>query len=60
LEARYGDGNQIAWLFLALVRAAGIPADPVIPTRDVHFLTRRHEPRSKFHCVVTLDGKDYF
>ncbi len=36
----YGDGLQITWLFLALVRAAGIEADAVlIPTRDRVFFT---------------------
>ena len=32
----YGSAGELTWLFLALARAAGIPADPVlIETRDV-------------------------
>jgi hypothetical protein len=35
-----GDATQITWLFLALVRAAGLEADPVlIPTRDLYFFS---------------------
>jgi hypothetical protein len=60
----YGDGNQIAWLFLALVRAAGIPADPVIvSTRDMHFFNPNvMNPRdlNSNVVVVTLDGKELF
>ena len=60
----YGDGNQIAWLFLALVRAAGIPADPVIvSTRDVHFFNPNVMNPNDLNSnvvVVTLDGKDLF
>jgi len=34
----YADGNQIPWLFLGLVRAAGFDASPVrVSTRDTHF-----------------------
>jgi hypothetical protein len=60
----YGDGNQIAWLFLALVRAAGIPADPVIvSTRDVHFFNANvmnpYDLNSNV-VVVTLDGKELY
>jgi hypothetical protein len=60
----YGNGNQIAWLFLALVRAAGIPADPVIvSTRDVHiFNPNAMNPNDLNSNVVavTLDGKELY
>jgi len=60
----YGNGNQIAWLFLALVRAAGIAADPVIvSTRDVHFFNPNVMNPNDLNSnivVVTLDGKDLF
>ena len=38
----FGDGEQLTWLFLALVRAAGLPADPVlVATRDTYFFVPR-------------------
>ena len=60
----YGDGNQIPWVFLALVRAAGIAADPVIvSSRDVHFFNPNVMNPNDLNSnivVVTLDGKDLF
>ncbi len=60
----YADGNQIAWLFLALVRAAGIPADPVIvSTRDVHFFNVNAMNPNDLNSnvvAVTLDGKELY
>jgi hypothetical protein len=60
----YGDGNQITWLFLALVRAAGIQADPVIvSTRDVRFFDYRVQNPAELNsnvALVTLDGKEMF
>jgi Domain of Unknown Function with PDB structure (DUF3857)/Transglutaminase-like superfamily len=60
----YGDGNQIAWLFLALVRAAGIQADPVIvSTRDVQFfnpgIMNPNDLNSNV-VVVALDGREIY
>lgn len=60
----YGDGNQITWLFLALARAAGVAAEPVIvATRDAHFFNARimnaNDLNSKV-VAVTLDGKEMF
>lgn len=41
-EKGLGDGVQITWLFLALARAAGLPADPVlVATRDTYFFVPR-------------------
>jgi hypothetical protein len=60
----YGDGNQITWLFLALVRAAGIEADPVIvSTRDVHFFNPRVQNPADLNSnvvLVTLNGRQSF
>jgi hypothetical protein len=60
----YGDGNQITWLFLALVRAAGIEADPVIvSTRDVHFFNFRVQNPADLNSnvvLVTLNGRQSF
>ncbi len=60
----YGDGNQITWLFLALVRAAGIQADPVIvATRDVRFFDYRIQNPADLNsnvALVTLHGKEIF
>jgi len=60
----YGDGNQITWLFLALVRAAGIEADPVIvSTRDVRFFNYRIQNPAEINSnvvLVTLNGKEMF
>jgi Domain of Unknown Function with PDB structure (DUF3857)/Transglutaminase-like superfamily len=60
----YGDGNQIAWLFLALVRAAGIQADPVIvSTRDTHFFNARMMNPADLNSnvvIVTLDGQQLY
>ena len=60
----YGDGNQITWLFLALLRAAGIPADPVIvSTRDVRFFNYRIQNPAELNSnvvLVTLNGQEMF
>ena len=60
----YGDGNQITWLFLALVRAAGIQADPVIvSTRDVRFFDYRIQNPADLNSnvvLVTLNGREMF
>jgi hypothetical protein len=60
----YGNGVEIAWLFLALVRAAGIPADPVIvSTRGAHFFHANVMNPNDLNSnvvVVTLDGKELY
>jgi hypothetical protein len=60
----YGDGNQITWLFLALLRAAGIQADPVIvSTRDERFFDYRIQNPAELNSnvvMVTLNGKQMF
>jgi hypothetical protein len=60
----YGDATQINWLFLALAREAGIPADPVqLSTRDRFFF--RPELQNKWQLNTNavrlkLDGFDTF
>lgn len=60
----YGDGNQLAWLFLALVRAAAIEADPVIvSTRDTHFFNANVMNPAGLNSnvvLVTLEGKQLY
>lgn len=57
----YGDGEQITWLYLALARAAGLTADPVlVSTRDRRIF--RPELMNGYHLNtnvvrVMLDGQ---
>jgi hypothetical protein len=60
----YGTAAELTWLFLALVRAAGFEAYPVlISTRDEYFfepkLMHRYELNSNT-VLVKLDGKDLY
>jgi len=59
-----GDAYNLTWLFLAMARAAGFQADPVlVSTRDRYFFNPRtrnpHELNSNV-VLVRLDGKDLF
>jgi hypothetical protein len=60
----YGDGLQITWLFLALARASGIEADPVlVSTRDVYFFSERLMNPGHLNSnvvVVNLNGKEIY
>jgi len=60
----YGDGQQITWLFMALARAAGFQADPVlVPTRDSHFFDPQLMNPGQLDTnlvVVSLDGHDLY
>jgi hypothetical protein len=60
----YGDGEQLTWLFLALARAAGFQADPVlVSTRDSYFFNPKlMNPRQLNTNVVAvkLNGKDIY
>ena len=60
----YGDGRQVDWLFLALVRAAGVEAYEVyISTRDQYFFnpnTMNTAPLTGDVVLVKLNGKDLF
>jgi hypothetical protein len=60
----YGDNLQITQLYLALVRAAGIDADPVlVATRDRYFFNKSLMNAGQLNgnlVVVKVDGKDLF
>jgi hypothetical protein len=60
----YGDGEQITWLFLALARAAGVEAYPVlVSTRDTHFFNARLMNAEDLNTNVVLaiiDGKEWY
>jgi hypothetical protein len=60
----YGDGLEVTWLFLALARAAGIAADPVlVSTRNEYFFNLRMMNPAQLNSnvvLVTLDGKELF
>ena len=60
----YGDGQQITWLFMALARAAGFQADPVlVPTRDLYFFDPQLMNPGQLNTnlvVVRLDGRDLY
>ncbi len=60
----YGDGWDITWLFLALARAAGFEASPVlVSTRDQHFFNPAMMNAKDLNTnvvLVKLDGKDLY
>lgn len=60
----YGSGAAITWLFLALARAAGFSASPVmISTRDQHLFNRalmNPEDLNTNVVLVSLNGKDLY
>jgi len=60
----YGENLQITQLYLALVRAAGIDADPVlVATRDRYFFSKNFMNAGQLNgamVVVTIDGKDVY
>jgi hypothetical protein len=60
----YADGRQITWLFMALARAAGFQADPVlVPSRADYFFNQRVMNLNQLDTnlvIVKLDGKDVF
>jgi hypothetical protein len=60
----YGSGDGITWLFLALTRAAGFDASPVlVSTRDSHFFNPKLMNPSDLNTnvvLVKLDGKDFY
>jgi hypothetical protein len=63
-ERGYGTGVQLTWLFMALARAAGVPAEAVmVPTRDEVFFEPRMMNASQLNTNmvrIKLDGKDLF
>jgi len=60
----YGNGGDIDWLFLAMARAAGFDASPVlISTRDEHFFNRTLMNPNDLNTnlvLVKLNGKDLY
>jgi Domain of Unknown Function with PDB structure (DUF3857) len=60
----YGHGEDITWLFLALVRAAGIEAYPVlVSTRETHFFNINAQDPNELDTNVVqvlLDGKELY
>jgi hypothetical protein len=60
----YGDGWDISWLFLALVRAAGLDASPVlVSTRDKHLFNPVLMHLSDLNAnlvLVKLNSKDLY
>jgi len=60
----YGDGTDITWLFLALARAAGFDATPVmISTRERHFFNPKMMNPDDLNTNVIrvkLDGRDLY
>jgi hypothetical protein len=60
----YGDATQVTWVFLALVRTAGLGADPVlVSTRDRYLFDRRLMAANKLNSnvvVVKLGDHDLY
>ena len=60
----YGDARQITWLFLALARAAGADASPVmVATRDRYFFSHLIMNPTELNSdavLVKMDGKDLY
>jgi hypothetical protein len=60
----YGSGRQITWLFLAMARAAGFEADPVlISTRNLYFFNPKLMNTRELNTnvvLVKLNGKDFY
>lgn len=60
----YGSGYGITWLFLALTRAAGFDASPVlVSTRDTHFFNPKLMNQNDLNTnvvLIKLDGKDFY
>lgn len=64
LKKGYANGGEITWLYLALVRAAGFEAYPVLVSRrDRHFFNRALMNRWELDdnvVLVKLNGKDIY
>jgi len=51
----YGYRFEVTWLFLALARAAGIEADPVlVPTRDTHFFNEHTMNPTQINSAIVI------
>jgi len=64
LRAGGGDGRDITWVYLGLVRAAGIEAYPVwVSSRDQYFFNAKAMSINELNAnvvLVKLNGKDVF
>ena len=64
LRAGGGDGRDITWTYLGLVRAAGIEAYPVwVSSRDVYFFNAKAMSINELNAnvvLVKLNGKDVY
>jgi transglutaminase-like putative cysteine protease len=64
LRAGGGDGRDITWVYLGLVRAAGIEAYPVwVSSRDVYFFNAKAMSVNELNAnvvLVKLNGKDVY
>jgi len=64
LKRGYGNGTQITWLFMALARAAGFDASPVlVARRSDHFfkaIVMNARQLNDNLVLVKLDGKDLY
>ena len=64
LKHGYGYGDDINWLFIALLRAAGIEADPVaVSGRDTYFFDPRHMNTGEINSelvVAKVGDRDMF
>ena len=64
LKRGYGNGTQITWLFMALARAAGFDASPVlVARRSDHFfkaIVMNARQLNDNVALVKLDGKDLY
>jgi len=63
-KRQYGDGGDLTWLFLALVRTAGFEAYPVITSdrRNYFFTPQTMEERKldAYVVMVKLNGRDAY
>jgi hypothetical protein len=63
-KRQYGNGYQLTWLFLGLVRAAGVEAYPVlVSARSEYFFKSNVMDASQLNAnivLVKLNGKDIF
>jgi hypothetical protein len=63
-QSGHGTAREISWLFLALARAAGFRADPVLAAGRNHFVFDKNDmdpsELDSSLVVVNLDGQDLF
>jgi hypothetical protein len=64
LKRGYGNGQQLTWLMLALARAIGVDARPVlVPSRNLQLFWKERMNQRQLNenvVLVKLDGRDLF